>query len=111
MSKTSAHCAYVLFPSVAEMMAIKEQGDGIRLWDDLFELAFQYHDLNTLEVTEYTDDGVKVHHKVTDDLDTAVGDCVVAVIHAHAQVVSDFISIGKEEANSNHEVPDECVGL
>jgi hypothetical protein len=97
------------------MKQLMEQGrGGIRLWDDLFEKAFQYHNFNTLEITEYTDDGVKVRHEVNNDNDQLVNneklkECVVAIIHEHATVVSDFATVGMEEAHKNHAVPDICA--
>ena len=48
------------------MKNLMEAGSGIRMWDDLFEAAFHYHDLNQLSITEL-DDGVNVTHRVTQE--------------------------------------------
>ena len=50
--------------SVEQMKNLMEEGSGIRMWDDLFEVAFQYHDLNEMSITELKD-GVNVTHHVT----------------------------------------------
>jgi uncharacterized protein YpmB len=98
--------------SVKQMKALMEDdGGGIRLWDDLFEKAWQYHDLNHLTITEEVADGVKVTHEVNDGVDEEEKDCVVAIIHEHAAVVSKFITNGMSEAHSNHLAPAECNGL
>ena len=89
----------------------KDDG-GIRLWDDLFELAWQYHDFNGLSIEKLSDgSGVEVTHEVNDDVEGPERDCVVAVIHDHASVVSDFIANGRSEAQLNHPVPIKCNGL
>lgn len=91
------------------MKNLMEAGSGIRMWDDLFEAAFHYHDLNQLSITEL-DDGVNVTHRVTQEANEETN-CVVAIIHKHAEVVSDFITNGMIEAHSNHAAPDECEEL
>ena len=96
--------------SVEQMKNLMEEGSGIRMWDDLFEVAFQYHDLNEMSITELKD-GVNVTHHVTRAAASKKKDCVIAVIHKHAGVVSDFITKGRSEAQSNHAVPDECQEL
>jgi hypothetical protein len=97
---------------VEQMKALMEEDEGgIRLWDDLFEKAWQYHDFNHLTITEDVVDGVKVTHEVNDDVNGEERDCVVAIIHEHAAVVSKFITNGMSEAHSNHLVPGECNGL
>lgn len=95
--------------SVEQMKALMEADEGgIRLWDDLFEIAWQYHDFNTLTITETTDYGVNVTHSVNDDVPDDKKECIVAVIHDHADVVSSFITNGMEEVQSNHPVPSVC---
>ncbi len=96
--------------SVNQMTSLMEADKGIRLWDDLFEKAFEYHDLNHLSFTE-VEDGVKVTHEVNNDVKGQEKDCVVAIIHKHASVVSQFIRLGRDEAQLNHEVPEECSGM
>jgi hypothetical protein len=99
----------ILF-SVTQMKNLMEDDEGIRLWDDLFLVAFQYHDLNHLSITE-VGNGVKVEHEVNQDVDGQERDCVIAIIHEHAGVVTKFISNGMDEAHLNHLVPDECDEL
>ncbi|KAL7490140.1 hypothetical protein ACHAW6_015876 [Cyclotella cf. meneghiniana] len=95
---------------VTQMATLMEGNGGIRLWDDLFEKAFEYRHENHLSFTE-VEDGVKVEHKVNDDVDRQERECIVAIIHEHAAVVSEFVKRGMDEAHSNHAVPDECSGM
>ncbi|KAL7517145.1 hypothetical protein ACHAWX_002094 [Stephanocyclus meneghinianus] len=95
---------------VKQMKSLMEADVGIRLWDDLFEIAFEYHDLNHLSFTE-VDNGIKVSHEVNDDVAGQAKDCAVAIIHSHSSVVSEFIQRGTDEAQANHPAPDECSGM
>ena len=92
------------------MARLMEEGSGIRLWDDLFEKAFEYRNMNHLSFTE-EENGVKVTHAVNNDVHGQEKECIVAIIHEHAAVVSEFISNGMVEAHSNHAVPKECSGI
>ncbi|KAL3790469.1 hypothetical protein HJC23_012025 [Cyclotella cryptica] len=95
---------------VTQMARLMEGGGGIRLWDDLFEKAFEYRHMNHLSFTE-VDDGVQVTHEANSDVHGQERECVVAVIHEHASVVSEFITRGMEEAHSNHAVPKQCSAM
>eukprot|EP00804_Cyclotella_cryptica_P028246 CCRYP_014601-RA/>CCRYP_014601-RA protein AED:0.00 eAED:0.00 QI:439/1/1/1/1/1/2/142/206 len=95
---------------VKQMTSLMEAEKGIRLWDDLFEKAFEYHNLNHLTFSE-VEDGVTVTHEVNHDVEGQARDCLVAIIHEHSSVVSDFIQRGSDEAQANHAVPDICSGM
>ena len=82
---------------VAAMHKRIQEGRGLRYWDDLFAAIFRRHASIKMSV-ENTDKGVRV--KETSDDPT-----VVALIQAHANVVSQFVARGFEEAHVNHRVP------
>jgi len=82
---------------VASMHKRIQDGRGLRYWDDLFAAIFSKHASITMSV-ENTDKGVRV--KETSDDST-----VVALIQAHANVVSQFVARGFEEAHVKHRVP------
>jgi intracellular sulfur oxidation DsrE/DsrF family protein/SAM-dependent methyltransferase len=82
---------------VAAMHERLETGRGLRYWDDLFVALFQNHSHIQMTV-ENTAKGVRV--KETSD--NPLG---VALIRAHAEVVSRFVAHGFEEAHKNHAVP------
>jgi ubiquinone/menaquinone biosynthesis C-methylase UbiE len=82
---------------VAAMHKRIQEGRGLRYWDDLFAAIFRRHASIKMSV-ENTDKGVRV--KETSDNPT-----VVALIQAHANVVSQFVARGFEEAHVNHRVP------
>ncbi len=110
VNETLIGFSVLLNASVKQMKSLMEADEGIRLWDDLFEIAFEYHDLNHLSFTE-VDNGIKVSHEVNDDVEGQAKDCAVAIIHSHASVVSEFIQRGTDEAQANHPAPDECSGM
>jgi ubiquinone/menaquinone biosynthesis C-methylase UbiE/intracellular sulfur oxidation DsrE/DsrF family protein len=74
-----------------------KDGRGLRFWDELFASIFKNHASIKMSV-EKTDKGVKV-------LETSEDRAVVPLIHAHAEVVSQFVAHGFEEARKNHSVP------
>jgi predicted methyltransferase len=82
---------------VAAMHNRVQEGRGLRYWDDLFAAIFQRHASIKMTV-EATDKGVRVKETSDDPL-------VVALIQAHADVVSQFVAHGFEEAHRNHAVP------
>lgn len=82
---------------VAAMHKRIQEGRGLRYWDNLFAAIFRRHASINMSV-EKTDKGVRV--KETSDDST-----VVALIQAHANVVSQFVARGFEEAHVNHRVP------
>ena len=82
---------------VAAMHKRVQEGRGLRYWDDLFSAIFQRHASIQMSV-ENTEKGVRV--KETSDDPVAV-----ALIQAHAEVVSQFVARGFEEAHRNHAVP------
>jgi SAM-dependent methyltransferase len=82
---------------VAAMHKRVQEGRGLRYWDDLFAAIFQRHASIKMSV-ESTDKGVRVKETSDDPL-------VVALIQAHADVVSLFVARGYEEAHQNHPVP------
>jgi hypothetical protein len=63
----------------------------------LFAAIFKKHASITMSV-ENTEKGVRVKETSDDPL-------VVALIQAHAEVVSQFVARGFEEAHRNHAVP------
>jgi predicted methyltransferase len=82
---------------VAAMHRRIKEGRGLRFWDDLFVAIFRRH-ASIEMVVENTEKGVRV--KETSDDPAAV-----ALIQAHANVVSQFVALGFEEAHKNHPVP------
>lgn len=74
-----------------------QEGRGLRFWDELFAAIFQKHADIKMSVSK-TAHGVKVRETSTDL-------AVVALIRAHAKVVSGFVARGFEEAQQNHPVP------
>eukprot|EP01083_Nonionella_stella_P247450 857914_1 len=86
---------------VKEMKALAESEYGaIRQWDDLFIAMFDLRNEHNMEITE-TKNGVDI-------VKTGSSPCSVALVQAHAEVVSQFVKKGYEEAHSNHEVPKTC---
>ena len=82
---------------VAAMHKRVQEGRGLRYWDDLFVAIFRKHASITMSV-ENTEKGVRVN-------ETSDDPTVVALIQAHAEVVSKFVAHGFEEAHRNHPVP------
>ncbi len=82
---------------VAAMHKRVREGRGLRYWDDLFAAIFKRHASIKMSV-ENTDKGVRV-------METSDEPIVVALIQAHADVVSNFVARGFEEAHQNHPVP------
>lgn len=72
-------------------------GRGLRLWDDLFVAIVKNYDKIKMIVGK-TEKGVKV-------VETSDDKTVVTLIHAHAEVVSQFVANGFDEAHKNHPVP------
>ena len=82
---------------VAAMHKRVKEGRGLRYWDDLFVAIFRKHASIKMSV-EKTEKGVRVTETSDDPI-------VVALIQAHAEVVSKFVAQGFEEAHRNHTVP------
>lgn len=82
---------------VAAMHKRIQEGRGLRYWDDLFSAIFQRHASIQMSV-ENTEKGVRVKETSDDPV-------TVALIQAHAEVVSQFVARGFEEAHRNHAVP------
>lgn len=74
-----------------------KEGRGLRFWDELFVAIFEKHASIKMSV-EKTEKGVKV-------LETSEDRMAVALIQAHAEVVSQFVALGFDEAHKNHPVP------
>ena len=72
-------------------------GRGLRFWDELFVAIFQKHASIKMTV-EKTKKGVRVQ-------ETSEDRAVVPLIQAHAEVVSQFVAHGFDEAHKNHPVP------
>jgi hypothetical protein len=70
----------------------------VRRWDPVFDALFARADRVDIQVTEI-DGGVEMT-ETSDDPDT------VALIHAHAEVVSGFVANGFAEAMKPHRVPE-----
>jgi ubiquinone/menaquinone biosynthesis C-methylase UbiE/intracellular sulfur oxidation DsrE/DsrF family protein len=82
---------------VASMHGRIKEGRGLRFWDELFVAIFKKHDQIRMKV-EKTEKGVKV-------VETSDDKAVVLLIQAHADVVSQFVAQGFDEAHKNHPVP------
>lgn len=82
---------------------VDSDSDVIRQWDDLFQKAFELRDYHDMRVN-YTDNGVEVEQD-------GENDCAVAILQAHAKVVSLFIERGRAETRLNHDVPEVCENL
>jgi ubiquinone/menaquinone biosynthesis C-methylase UbiE/intracellular sulfur oxidation DsrE/DsrF family protein len=82
---------------VASMHQRIKDGRGLRFWDELFVAIFKKHASIKMSV-ETTEKGVKVR-ETSDDR------AVVMLIQAHAEVVSQFVARGFNEAHKNHPVP------
>lgn len=82
---------------VASMHERVKEGRGLRFWDELFVAIFKKYDQIKMTV-EKTDKGVKV-------VETSDEKAVVLLIQAHAEVVSQFVANGFDEAHKNHPVP------
>jgi len=82
---------------VAAMHARVKEGRGIHMRDPLFREVFRHADKISMEITD-TDKGVRV-------VETSDDPYVASLIHAHADVVSQFIENGHEEVRKNHAVP------
>jgi len=89
---------------VRQMKDLIDSDSGmIRQWDDLFQKAFELRDYHDMKVN-YTENGVEVEQDGDND-------CAVAILQAHAKVVSLFIERGRAETRLNHDVPEICEGL
>lgn len=82
---------------VASMHQRIKDGRGLRFWDELFVAIFQKHASIKMTV-EKTEKGVKV-------VETSDDQAVVLLIQAHAEVASQFVAHGFDEAHKNHPVP------
>ena len=85
---------------VAAMHKRVQEGRGLRYWDDLFAAIFQRHASIKMSV-ENTDKGVRVKETSDDPL-------VVALIQAHADVVSQFVARGFDEAHAKSPCASSC---
>ena len=74
-----------------------KSGKGVRYWDPLFAEAFKHGKKMKMEITN-TAKGVKV-------VETSDNADVVKIIQAHAEVVSQFVKNGFDEAHKEHTVP------
>ena len=97
---------------VSQMMSLMNSDNGsIRGWDDLFAELFDNRDkheiINVVNVNEDGSVGVRLEQVVSDE---GSGDetCIKALIQEHANVVSNFVSRGRDEMHDNHPVPQEC---
>ncbi len=87
---------------VASMHKRVEEGRGLRYWDDLFAALFERHASIQMSV-ENTEKGVLVKESSDNPI-------VVALVQAHAEVVSKFVAKGFEEARRNHPAPTASKG-
>jgi hypothetical protein len=89
---------------VRQMKELMDSDSGvIRQWDELFQKAFELRDHHDMNVN-YTANGVEVEQNGDNE-------CAVAILQAHAKVVSLFIERGRAETRLNHEVPEICEGI
>lgn len=86
---------------VAQMLELVESDYGmIRGWDPLFRSVFEHKDdIETVAINDETG----VH--ITSEGNTP---CAERLVQMHADVVSGFVSKGREEARQPHSVPDGC---
>jgi len=82
---------------VASMAGRVEDGRRIRMWDELYQEIFKHADKIEMKL-ENTEHGIKV-------VETSDDPYVVKLIQSHAKVVSGFVEKGFEEAQQNHEPP------
>ena len=82
---------------VASMHQRLKDGRGLRFWDELFVAIFNKHAAIKMSV-ENTEKGVKVQ-------ETSEDPAVAVLIQAHAEVVSQFVARGFDEAHKNHPLP------
>lgn len=80
-----------------------QEGRGLRYWDELFAAVFKRHASISMTVAN-TDKGVRV-------IETSDDPVAVALIQAHAEVVSGFVARGFDEARRNHLVPAAAVTI
>ena len=85
---------------VASMHTRVREQRGIHLRDPLVREVFQHADKISIEITN-TDKGVHV-------TETSDDPHVVALVQAHADVVSRFIEHGHDEVRRNHAVPSQA---
>ena len=81
----------------AAMQKRVEEGRGFRYWDDLFSAIFRRHASISM-IIKNTEKGVSVR-------ETSDDSAIVVLIQAHADVVSQFVERGFDEAHRNHPVP------
>lgn len=93
--------AAILQDHVEQMKGYVKQGWYVRRWDPFFVEIFDRHEEYTMEM-ERLDDGVEARLSSTSD-------CGQALIEAHTDVVSLFVSTGHQEAEKTHEVPAACL--
>jgi hypothetical protein len=97
---TDAQVVSWIHTHVTQMKARVVAGNRIRQKDPLFVSVFDHAaDLQFTYVN--VSDGVRANQ-------TSASPCGVALIHAHAQVVSDFIRYGDAETAKDHDVPEPC---
>lgn len=82
---------------VAAMHERVKSGRGLRFWDPLFVAIFRNTSQISMQV-EQTPQGVRV-------TETSADPFTVQLIQAHAEVVSQFVQRGFEEAHTAHPVP------
>lgn len=76
-----------------------KSGDGLRYWDPLFAEVFKHGKKMKMEIIN-TEKGVQVT-ETSDDAE------VVKIIQAHADVVTQFVEKGFDEAHKQHPLPSE----
>ncbi len=74
-----------------------KSGKGLRYWDPLFGEVFKHGKKMKMEIVN-TEKGVKVT-ETSDDAE------VVKIIQAHADVVTQFVEKGFDEAHKEHPLP------
>ena len=78
-----------------------ESGGVIREWDPLFAALFAHRNSTALAYTNTTT-GVFAKH-------TGSTPCGVALVKAHAAVISLFLEFGPEQAQKEHAAPSQCT--
>lgn len=86
------------------LLSSDDGGRRIRQWDPLFVEIFDNADDYTMTYANY-EDGDKIGVEVTESGTTP---CAIALVQAHAQTVSAFVTNGHDEAMNEHAVPDSC---
>ena len=91
--------ATILYNHIEQMECVLEHGGSPRPHDPLFRLEANVSKFVKTELYWLNDTAIKVVKK-------ADNDCAFEAIKLHAEVVKGFFTVGREEAQKIHEVPE-----